>query len=70
MCHARRFVSKYRPSVPVVVITNQEHVARQATVVFGQYAIKVDDLSDLNELVVMAKEFAEDKVVKCHMIGS
>mmetsp|Transcript_24730 Transcript_24730/g.44560 ORF Transcript_24730/g.44560 Transcript_24730/m.44560 type:complete len:729 (-) Transcript_24730:1196-3382(-) len=38
---AARMVSKYRPSVPQVVVTADEVVGRQASAVFGQYAFVV-----------------------------
>lgn len=55
-------MSKYRPAVPVVVLTNKESVARQAAVMFGQYAVLVDRLDNLQDLIKEAKEFAKQKV--------
>lgn len=38
---AARLVSKYRPAVPTLVVTNNEHVANQACMIFGQCPVKV-----------------------------
>lgn len=57
-----RFVSKYRPAVPVIVVTDKESTARGASVVFGQYALKVDKLDDVEALITQAKAFASQKV--------
>jgi pyruvate kinase len=40
-------VSKYRPSVPVVVLTSTDWVAKQANGHFGQYACKLDEVSPM-----------------------
>ncbi|GLC60287.1 hypothetical protein PLESTB_001594600 [Pleodorina starrii] len=68
--YASRMASKYRPAVPQVVITDNEAVANQASVVFGQYALLVDSLKPAegsslaaaaDELVVRAAAFAQEQ---------
>ncbi|KAG2454740.1 hypothetical protein HYH02_000576 [Chlamydomonas schloesseri] len=70
--YTSRFVSKYRPAVPQIVVTDSVHVANQACVHFGQYALLVDvDFSvwpaersltaQVDELVAQAALFAQDK---------
>lgn len=41
---APRCVSKYRPAVPQLVVTTQDHVANQACAAYGQYPVKVSRL--------------------------
>ena len=41
------FVSKYRPSVPIVVLTNTDWVLKQANGRFGQYACLLDNMSPI-----------------------
>ncbi|GIL58673.1 hypothetical protein Vafri_13670 [Volvox africanus] len=68
--YASRVASKYRPAVPQIVVTDNEAVANQASVVFGQYALLVDSLkpeqgSSLSaagdELVIQAATFAREQ---------
>ncbi|KXZ44735.1 hypothetical protein GPECTOR_63g60 [Gonium pectorale] len=68
--YAPRMVSKYRPAVPQIVVTDSEAVANQASVVFGQYALLVPGLhvdsfggsmsAAVDELVVRAAMFAKE----------
>eukprot|EP00198_Chlamydomonas_reinhardtii_P006402 XP_001695738.1 pyruvate kinase [Chlamydomonas reinhardtii] len=71
--YTSRFVSKYRPAVPQIVVTDSVHVANQASVHFGQYALLVGDIdfstwpadrsltAMVDELVAQAALFAQDK---------
>ncbi|KAG2439977.1 hypothetical protein HXX76_004095 [Chlamydomonas incerta] len=71
--YTSRFVSKYRPAVPQIVVTDSLHVANQASVHFGQYALLVDNVdfskwpadhsltAMVDELVAQAALFAQDK---------
>jgi pyruvate kinase len=43
--HTSRYVSKYRPAVPQIVVTDNATVANQACVAFGQYALLVESLA-------------------------
>jgi pyruvate kinase len=38
--------SKYRPAVPIVVVTSLDHVARHTNTVFGQYAFKIPEAAN------------------------
>ena len=42
---AAKAMSKYRPPCPILVVTADEAVARHTGAYFGQYAMKVDDLT-------------------------
>ena len=42
---AARATSKYRPPCPIVVVTDNDCIARQAGAYFAQYPLKVDSLS-------------------------
>ncbi|GIL77051.1 hypothetical protein Vretimale_3233 [Volvox reticuliferus] len=68
--YASRMASKYRPAVPQIIVTDNEAVANQASVVFGQYALLVNSLkpvegsslaADGNELVIQAATFAREQ---------
>ncbi|GFR42123.1 hypothetical protein Agub_g2966 [Astrephomene gubernaculifera] len=74
--YASRMVSKYRPAVPQIVVTDSAVVARQAAVVFGQYALLVESLrgilssggsmagsmaADVDALLVRAATFAREQ---------
>ncbi|KAK3237337.1 hypothetical protein CYMTET_52583 [Cymbomonas tetramitiformis] len=39
-------ISKYRPPVPVLLVTSQAHIARQANAVFAQYPLLVPNLAE------------------------
>ncbi|KAG2495346.1 hypothetical protein HYH03_006615 [Edaphochlamys debaryana] len=62
-----RMVSKYRPAMPQIVITDKEWVANQAAIVFGQYPLLVESLDKpgssvaaaVDDLIVRAATFAE-----------
>ena len=38
--------SKYRPAVPIVVVTSLDHVARHTNTAYGQYAFKIPEPAD------------------------
>lgn len=55
---AARFVAKYRPAVPLLVVTPMQHVVNQSSVVFGQYGMLAEDFSNTEQLIAAAKEYA------------
>ncbi|KAL6747633.1 pyruvate kinase [Haematococcus lacustris] len=58
---APHLVAKYRPPCPTVVLSMDEQVLRQASVVFGLIPLKVDSLALTDQ---QAAEWAAEKVVK------
>eukprot|EP00961_Rhodomonas_salina_P053978 724802-Rhodomonas_salina.1 len=65
---AADLVSKYRPTGPVLVITDNEATVRQTSSRFGQYAVRVDTLGgaggsrvNSDELIAKGVEFASQK---------
>jgi len=59
---AVRLVSKYRPQVPVVIVTTDDSLARQCNMNFGCYAQLVESLGSIegiDELVAGAVEYAK-----------
>ncbi|PNH03911.1 Pyruvate kinase, partial [Tetrabaena socialis] len=67
--YTSRMVSKYRPAVPQIVVTDSVWVANQAAVQFGQYAVLVESLegagatgaaSLVDELIAKAATFAKE----------
>ena len=61
---AARLVSKYRPRVPCIIVTNNAVLSRQVNLSFGQYALLVDDLGDISNIDALlgrAVQFARDR---------
>jgi pyruvate kinase len=56
-----RLVSKYRPSVPVVVLTSTDWVAKQANSHFAQYACLLDGISPVLDPTSMKSGGAIEK---------
>jgi pyruvate kinase len=59
-----RSVSKYRPSVPVVVLTSTEWVAKQSNSYFGQYACMLDQVSCVLDRTSMQSGGVIDKGIQ------
>eukprot|EP00798_Chlamydomonas_sp_ICE-L_P001363 gene1363-32726_t len=55
---AARMASKYRPNVPMIVVTTADHVANQCSASFGAYAIRVPNYPSILECIEVAKAFA------------
>jgi pyruvate kinase len=56
---ARR-LCKFKPSVPVVAITNREDTARKLTYYFGVHAAIRDNVTDINAYDKVATDVAKD----------
>lgn len=53
-----RFVSRYRPSAPIVSMTTREHVYHQLAMSWGAYPILAAEFESLEELIEKAKDSA------------
>ncbi|KAF6260137.1 hypothetical protein COO60DRAFT_923680 [Scenedesmus sp. NREL 46B-D3] len=58
---APRLITKYRPFVPQVVVTNNPVVLREASMHFGQYGMQVAQLEDAGKLALQAMDWAHAK---------
>ncbi|KAF8059377.1 hypothetical protein HT031_005182 [Scenedesmus sp. PABB004] len=58
---AARLVSKYRPYVPQVVVTDSDVVLREAGVHFGQHGFAVPVLDDAPSLALQAMDWAHEQ---------
>lgn len=54
-----QLISKYRPMVPVIVITSDENTAADSQLMFAQVAFRVPALEDTGAMIAAAVRFAE-----------
>jgi pyruvate kinase len=56
--YSARKVSKYKPQIPVLAVTNDDRIIRQLTLSYGIYPVKIGDEPNLDSLI-------KDSVKKC-----
>jgi pyruvate kinase len=52
--YTARMVARHRPATPIIAVTADDAVARQQTLTWGVYAVRVDDAHTIDEMLVRA----------------